>query len=468
MHYPKVSAIIPVSCSSSNSLAVRVQNVLNQLYPNFEVIVVGNTSSAGIPDILNQFHDPRIKHFDYDKDSDRSAIIRAGIQASTGEFITIVDNNDTFHPERLQIHVSFLEGHADIDATCNTRIETDAVGLHQCLWQPPLHITLSELVLGLPLSTSDLILRRAAANITGGNQATTGNEQSLNTNVNFIYHLALAGCRFAGLDRALSFHQHDAGCFSEDISCEITSAIQALESVFSDPRCPQEVKALRVKALAQVHLHGSFCAFVQNTTTLGQELIRKSIRFDRSILDSEANAYLEFLVLRSLQYSSEYEPLLQRVFAQLPPELAWIHKFYHRAVALGCLYRNVHHILWGRLEQGQTRPTNGAVQYMRLTRRVQHYLLGQLLAYEAEFGPASTELVLRNLTRCLRELGAGADMQRFQGAYFKERAFRNYRQARYSAVPANTYKAVVSNPTLMANRGIWSILVRSLVHLPQH
>jgi hypothetical protein len=196
---------------------------------------------------------------------------------------------------------------------------------------------------------------------------------------------------------------------------------------------------------------------------LGQALIRKSIRLDRSILDMQANGYLEFLIHSSIEHGAEHESRLWRVFQQLPPELAWIKQYCGAAVARGYLYRGVDAVMWGRLEQGKAYLIKASDLGARLDEQICYILFDRLADYEAEYGPVDTRTVVQNLTQHLAKVGPRKIVRWCNGVYFVNRAFRDYHQGRYETVPNSVLRAVLSSPAYLANRGVVTILFRSFV-----
>lgn len=463
MSPPQVSVIIP-TYNRADYLAEAIQSVLNQTFEDFEVIIVDDSTQDHTREVVGQFADPHIRYLFHEKSRGLAAARNEGIRASSGAIIAFLDPNDLFHPEKIETHVAFFERNPDVGATYNAHFETDASGTILSMWRPPSRLTFSDLVLGLPISPGGMVLRRDwAISVADSDESCSLCGEALD-----IYGgLALAGCQFASVDRALNYHRRCPERDLQNLTERVETAVLTQETVFSDPRCPQEVLALREQALGKTYMIWSYQAFVQNEASLGQELIRKSIQLDRSILDMQAHKYLEFLVLTSIGDGGEHEPRLRRVFEQLPPELAWITLYRDWSVARGYLYRGVRDIIWGRLEKGVADLTKASALGARLDKPYCYALLDQLTEYEAEFGPAATEKVLQRLSRYLGRIGKRTDMRWFKGAYFVDRAFRDYRQGNYAEVPNSVFRAVSSNPTYVANRGVWAILFRSLTNSAQ-
>ncbi|MBK8519196.1 MAG: glycosyltransferase [Saprospiraceae bacterium] len=95
----KVSIIIPVY-NSVKFLAECINSALNQSYDNIEVIAVDDGSSDGSFEILETFV-PKIKIIRKNRVG-VAAARNSGIQASTGEWIKLLDHDDVLYPEAIE------------------------------------------------------------------------------------------------------------------------------------------------------------------------------------------------------------------------------------------------------------------------------------------------------------------------------------------------------------------------------
>ena len=80
---PRVSVIIP-ACCQPNYLAETIQSVLDQTFPDFELLIFTDPTPNGSSGIINQFDDSRIKYI-VDQNNHRSTGPNSFIQAAAGE-----------------------------------------------------------------------------------------------------------------------------------------------------------------------------------------------------------------------------------------------------------------------------------------------------------------------------------------------------------------------------------------------
>jgi GT2 family glycosyltransferase len=88
----RLSVVIP-HWNAKDLLAVCLPPLLAQTYPDLEIIVVDNASSDGSADFLRQ-NFPSVKLIELSRNQGFTGACNAGILASTGEFIALL-NNDT-------------------------------------------------------------------------------------------------------------------------------------------------------------------------------------------------------------------------------------------------------------------------------------------------------------------------------------------------------------------------------------
>ena len=108
---PKVSVIIP-TYQNARFLQHSISSVLNQIYKDYEVLVVDDGSTDGSSEILNHF-DSQIQVITQ-KNQGPAVARNTGIRASSGSYLAFLDSDDIALPDRLKQQVGFLDEHPDI------------------------------------------------------------------------------------------------------------------------------------------------------------------------------------------------------------------------------------------------------------------------------------------------------------------------------------------------------------------
>jgi len=216
MKTPKVSVIIP-TYNGADFLGEAIQSVLEQTYPNLELIVVNDASPDNTTGVVTQFTDTRLKYIVQEENKGVGQARYTALQASNGEIIFFLDQDDYFHPEKIQSHVTFLENHPDVGFTYNARFELNySEKTIRDLWRPPSNISIADLVLWFPISPSDAVIRRKWA------FEIEWVGQKRGAEINQFGRLFMAGCKFGYVDRALNYRRHHSGRVIKDLSkaCE--------------------------------------------------------------------------------------------------------------------------------------------------------------------------------------------------------------------------------------------------------
>ena len=80
-----------------------VNSVLAQDYPNFELLIVDDCSPDNTWQVLNDLYGehPQIRLFRQEKGQGACAARNMAIKAAAGEFVTGIDDDDEFLPNRL-------------------------------------------------------------------------------------------------------------------------------------------------------------------------------------------------------------------------------------------------------------------------------------------------------------------------------------------------------------------------------
>lgn len=460
MSAPKISVIIP-AFNGSAFLPDAIQSVLKQTYQNFELIIVDDASQDNTQEVVKQYADPRLKYVLQPVNQGPDAARRVAIQMASGDILMPLDQDDAFHPEKFALHVALLEKHPELDFTYNSRFELNhSAKTVREIWRPPQAITLADLVLGFPISPSDMVLRRKWADyldlskepalIHGGEYVVTG-------------RLFMSGCRFGSIDRALNYRAYHAQRRFSKIPARCASELSAQQRVFDDPRCPAAVLALRDVAFMNTYRIWAYYALAQEETATGQAYLRQAITLQPALINGHPSELVEFLMVESTADESvNHEVLLKTIFAQLPAELMPLAQQYHWAVGRGYLLRGVRAIIWGRVKEGQQYFQQAAQWQAQLDERFFQLIAYHLLNYEKEFGADATKVVMQNLARCLEKSAKRADARFLKSSYAAGQAFSRYKAGEYPSVPKNVVQAIASNPRYLTNRGLLSILVRSL------
>lgn len=106
-----VSVIMPVY-NGEPFLAEAIRSVLDQRYPDWELIVVDDGSTDATPQIVAHADDARIR-YTRQENRGQAAALNRGLDLAQGVYITTLDADDSLTPDSLLDRVRWLEAHAD-------------------------------------------------------------------------------------------------------------------------------------------------------------------------------------------------------------------------------------------------------------------------------------------------------------------------------------------------------------------
>ena len=460
MNSLKFSVIIP-AYKNAEFLAEAIQSVLDQSYPHFEIVVVNDASPDNTPEVVSQFSDSRIKYIVHNENLGLSAARNSGIRGSDGDWIALLDGDDLFHTDKLKLHAEFITSNPDVGATYNPRYELNhSAKTIRDIWRPPLKVSLSDLVQGYPFGPSDMVVKREwmfRVGLFNVNHTYVGEDLDINC------RLALAGCTFLSVDKALNYRRYYSGRVLKNLRSCIEDTISPLERTFGDPRCPADVLSICDIAYSQHYILWSIIAFLQGDVDLGQEIFLKAIKHNPTLLIGTPSRFCNIVVNWCIMDDgAEHEKLIGQVLDHLPPGQAQPSNEVNLAVARGFFTKGVRAIIWDRQEVGLQNLQISLQKGYHLNDQMLRSMTSQLQNYEHEFGEDAALKVLDSLSDSLSKVGWHSESRMVKGAYYFSQAFQSYHKCEYNKVPIAIGHAIAYNPRYLSNRGAASILIHSI------
>lgn len=117
---PTVSVIIP-SYNHRPFIAKAIESVLNQSYPDFELLVEDDGSTDNTEEVLKSFNDERFSYKINKSNSGAGIVTKNLIDKSKGKYIALLNSDDYWNSDKLYKQVNFLNNNKDV-AACFTRV----------------------------------------------------------------------------------------------------------------------------------------------------------------------------------------------------------------------------------------------------------------------------------------------------------------------------------------------------------
>jgi glycosyltransferase involved in cell wall biosynthesis len=121
----KVSVIIPVH-NGAATIGRALDSVFTQTYPDYEIVVVNDGSTDDTAAVLAGYGD-RIRVLNVSKGG-ASMARNAGVQASSGEYLAFLDDDDEWMPQKLERCVPVLEQEPDCVLVYTLGLKVDKQG----------------------------------------------------------------------------------------------------------------------------------------------------------------------------------------------------------------------------------------------------------------------------------------------------------------------------------------------------
>jgi glycosyltransferase involved in cell wall biosynthesis len=106
-----------------------IEAILAQTHQNFELIIHDDGSTDGGLNIVQQFRDPRIRLFSDGENRKRPYRLNQSIQIARGKYYAVVDGDDVSFPNRLEVQLSYMESHEELDLIGGGMLVIDRQGV---------------------------------------------------------------------------------------------------------------------------------------------------------------------------------------------------------------------------------------------------------------------------------------------------------------------------------------------------
>ena len=114
---PKVTVCIP-TYNRAHLLPYAVNSVLQQTYPDFELLICDDGSPDNTAEVVAQWDDERIRYIRHPQNIGRSDNMRSGFDAAKGDYFIKFDDDDALDPEFLAKTVAVLDAEPQVDFVC--------------------------------------------------------------------------------------------------------------------------------------------------------------------------------------------------------------------------------------------------------------------------------------------------------------------------------------------------------------
>jgi glycosyltransferase involved in cell wall biosynthesis len=104
---PHVSIILPAR-NSAGGLPAAIESILDQTYPDFELIIVDDGSTDTTPELLSVLADPRIVVIRHPEQQGIARACNTAVSAASGEFVGFISGGDEWDTMKLEEQVALF------------------------------------------------------------------------------------------------------------------------------------------------------------------------------------------------------------------------------------------------------------------------------------------------------------------------------------------------------------------------
>ncbi|WP_075180881.1 glycosyltransferase family 2 protein [Pantoea sp. 1.19] len=212
---PLVSVVIPTFNRAAVILST-LNSVLNQTWPHLEVWVVDDASTDDTAAIMATVTDPRVHFVALPANTGGTRPRNEGIARARGEYIALLDSDDSWLPEKLEKQLAFMQRQGGERRVCMTaKINLRPEGQHVRRNKPlkGYRSIMEYLLLGNDFQTSTLLLDADMAKRAGFDPGLRKHQDW-----DFALRLEEQGAQFLYLDEPLTYYDDadGAGRISSD------------------------------------------------------------------------------------------------------------------------------------------------------------------------------------------------------------------------------------------------------------
>ena len=314
---PEVSVIIP-AYNQAHYLAEAIRSVLGQTEPDFELIVVDDGSTDSTAEVARGISDHRLRYV-YQENQGLSAARNAGIRQAVSPYLTFLDSDDLFLPEKLALLLAEMHSQAALGLVAGQAIPIDERGTRiGKIFAKPLPEEGCQLLLGNPLHVGSVLLRKSWQEQAGFF------DERLRSYEDWDLWLRLArlGCPMGWVAKPVSLYRFHPEQMTRLGSQMTTATFAVLDKVFTDPALPLGWLALRNQAYSQAFLRAAAQAFHAGDYSLAKDHLCRALELDAELAKAGGEKLAnQFLAWMDLPKVKEPLQLLEKIYAHLPAEL---------------------------------------------------------------------------------------------------------------------------------------------------
>jgi Glycosyl transferase family 2 len=381
---PTVSVVIP-AYNQGHFLGAAIGSVLTQTYSDVEVLVVDDGSTDDTRAVASAVTDDRVRYL-YQPNQGLSAARNTGIRHARGAYLTYLDSDDQFLPDKLALLLDAFERTPELGFCAGQAVLVgdDGEPLGE-VFDRGLPSETSGWLLGNPLHVGSVLIRREWQERAGLF------DERLRSYEDWDMWLRLAGmgCPMGWVSRPVSRYRFHSAQMTRIGQQMTTASFAVLDKVFATEALPSAWRARRAEAYSRASLRAAAQAYTAGEFNAAAGYMRDAVSLQPELLVDEAEP-LARLIAGWANHVKTGAPLpfLSAIYEHLPEELSVLSRRRNADLA-----REALHLAALAHRRGASSEVRDYVRHaighrpgLMLDRRVLTLLLGALVGRGAAAG----------------------------------------------------------------------------------
>ncbi len=328
-----VTIIIP-AYNQGQYLAQAIESCLNQSYTHIEVIVVDDGSTDNTREVALSFKSPKVKYI-YKPNGGLSSARNAGIRAASGEYLSFLDSDDIFLPEKISLLMDKFVTNPLLGFVAGHALLIDQRGrIIPKKFETALPTPIQNLLFGNPFHVGSVMIKKKWQEKIGYFDETLRSYEDWD----FWLRLAIAGCIMDVIPVPVSEYRFHTGQMTRNGEQMTAANLAVLEKTFANPNLSQEWLNLKSKAYAHAHLRAAAHGYLSSDFQFAQKHLRIALSLDPELSEG---GYLKLRNIFSgwtdLPKTEDSVSFLERIYKNLPEELNELKKESRQIIGMAAL-----------------------------------------------------------------------------------------------------------------------------------
>lgn len=316
---PAVSVIIP-TLNRNALLQEAVQSVLRQSFPDFDVIVVDDGSEPEVEPTCVANGDERIQVV-RQAHRGRSAARNRGLAMAKGKYIALLDDDDAYLPQKLEVQVAYLEQHPHAAVVSGGARYVDERGCEMgdfAPWEEGYTVTFRDALYGTRMVTSSVLFRRELLDTMS---EWFDPEMDLAEDGDFFVRLIHSAGEATVLPVWVSLYRLRGNDRAGGGPAASAGYRRVLDKAYELPGLPDDILRERPRVYAHLHMVCGCRAYAVQDAEHGREQLNAALELDAAYVEAELPAIIpRFAGFRM----NDPRPYIEYLIDNLPPALASI------------------------------------------------------------------------------------------------------------------------------------------------